>query len=88
MRAGGFLSDRETVQHPHPSLLAQKLLSDALASLSARKEQVREDFLCSGAMLRDLSEITGPVRSTIFQVNAPGVPSGFVLQLDEPWRIR
>lgn len=86
-----FVSNAELVADPRdPQWLLHDTIDalrrDVIARLNAAREQVLEDFLCSGAFLWDLSVIEG--RPTAYWTNQLERPEGVRLRVEQEWRVR
>lgn len=87
----GALTAREVIQSGlHPQLLfdakvhqLHQLLS---LQLAVERERVLEDFLVSGAMLRDLSVVEE--RGVVHWSRDHGLPDCVRIRLEIPWRVR
>jgi hypothetical protein len=67
------------------AVLMRRRIEWLLQELAVKKERVLEDFLCSGAMPRDISVEEG---HPVVHTHTPAERAGIFLVVDQPWRVK
>jgi hypothetical protein len=67
------------------AVLMRRRIEWLLQELAMKKERALEDFLCSGAMPRDISVEEG---HPVVHTHTPADRAGIFLVVDQPWRVK
>lgn len=87
MRAAHEISFVEVLHsHDAAEVLLDRTVRRLQQQLAERRERVLEDFLASGAMLRDLSQVFERPRVSMWSGSA--IKAAAIVDIEDGWRVR